>query len=104
MSAILKISTIINMGKYGIENEWMEDEQIIREIEEVLESEFKKMKDTITITWSIDDVRSSDKRWEKLTDEQCRAVLDRLDSNFDANYGICWETISNTASDLFDND
>ncbi|MEL6930986.1 MAG: hypothetical protein AAFO95_20520 [Cyanobacteria bacterium J06600_6] len=48
----------------------------------------------ISITWDIDDVQgvASDRNLQ-LTDEHCLDVLDYLEANHDANYGIAWDSI-----------
>jgi len=50
--------------------------------------------DIISIIWSADDVLSvADELGLKLSKEQCLEVLELLEDNHDANYGICWESI-----------
>lgn len=64
----------------------------------IMESECKN---SISIQWSIDDVRSCNERWSKLTDNECRDVLESVERNFDANNGINWDVIDITAEILF---
>ena len=99
MSKLMEISTIIEMGKRGTENEWMSDDDIICQIEEVLED----VKHIISLDWGVEDVRSID-RWKKLTDEQCMEVLRAVDRNHDANIGVNWEVIDTQADNLFGGD
>jgi hypothetical protein len=49
-------------------------------------------------TWCVDDVQSVR---ADLTDEQAFEVLCRVAHNFDANYGIGWDTLKITADELF---
>lgn len=56
------------------------------------------MKDEITITWHIDDVKEVR---ADLTDDQARQVLQYVDRYHDCNYGITWETLDNAAFELF---
>ena len=48
------------------------------------------MKDEISITWHIDDVKSLD---DSLTDKQCREVLQMAKNKHDAIIGINWDTL-----------
>ena len=48
------------------------------------------MKDTITISWDIDDVLSLD---DALTQESCRKVLKYAKDNHDASVGINWDVL-----------
>ena len=58
--------------------------------------------DFINITWSADDVLEvADERGLKLSQEQALEVLDSLEDNHDACYGINWDTIYYTL-DSFD--
>jgi hypothetical protein len=48
--------------------------------------------------WSIEDVRNviecnNIEEAESFTDEDCVSVLQRVADNFDANYGITWDSI-----------
>jgi len=54
--------------------------------------------DQLDIFWMIDDVQQ---QRPDLTDEQCRKVLRVIEDCHDANYGICWDTIDDTAAELF---
>ena len=54
---------------------------------------------SIYLEWSIDDVRQrATERNLNLNDEQCLEVLETLEDNYDANYGITWHTIANALS------
>lgn len=44
----------------------------------------------IEIIWSLEDVRVVR---QDLSDEQCMRVLQRVQQNHDAQYGVTWETI-----------
>jgi len=35
-----------------------------------------------------------------LTDEEVNSVMDRMEEVYDANYGMCWETISTCIEDI----
>jgi hypothetical protein len=48
----------------------------------------------ITIIWNQDDVlHTAEQMGVTLTDEQVMSVLDHVEHNHDANYGISWDTI-----------
>jgi len=51
---------------------------------------------SITITWHIDDVFDLAEREDRPrpTDDEAREVLAMADKYHDANYGICWDTLS----------
>ena len=38
----------------------------------------------------------------KLTDDDKNAILDRIEDNFDANYGIAWDSIESAIIDYLD--
>lgn len=49
---------------------------------------------SIFVEWSIDDVRQRALEHDlNLDDEQCQEVLEHLENNYDANYGISWNTL-----------
>ena len=96
----MEISTIISMGKRGLENELMNDDDIISQIEDVLQDVDK----VISIEWGVEDVRSCSDRWKNLTDEQCMEVLSAVERNHDANIGINWDVLDTTADILFGGD
>ena len=51
------------------------------------------MKDSISITWHIDDVKNRAETLDILiTDSEAREILERVESNYDCNNGITWET------------
>jgi len=56
------------------------------------------MKDTITITWNIKDVK--DVRPD-LSDDQCKLVLHWAKENHDANIGINWDVLKIWAKELY---
>tara|TARA_B100000614_G_scaffold37811_1_gene30177 strand:- start:11801 stop:12361 length:561 start_codon:yes stop_codon:yes gene_type:complete len=60
--------------------------------------EISKEKNTICIEWGVDDIRSLG---YTCTDEEGMQVLETMKDNYDANYGICWETLHNFC-DSFD--
>lgn len=60
--------------------------------------EVSKEKNTICIEWGVDDIRSLG---YACTDEEGMEVLEAMKDNYDANYGICWETLHNFC-DSFD--
>lgn len=52
------------------------------------------MKYAISITWTQDDVlHTANEMGVTLTDQEVRNVLDHIEYNHDANYGISWDTI-----------
>lgn len=55
-------------------------------------------KDSITITWHIDDVKTVR---PDLTDEQAREVLWHAKQYHDANVGINWEVLEAHANYIF---
>lgn len=54
-------------------------------------------KDTIEISWHIDDVKSIA---EDLTDEECRQVLEAVKNNHDATIGVNWDTLKYWADEV----
>lgn len=58
-----------------------------------------KLPDSISITWTIDDVKEVDadrcdpSGEDPLTDDECRKVLWLADQNHDANIGINWDVL-----------
>lgn len=52
----------------------------------------------ISITWTIDDVKEV---CPTLTDEQCSDVLQSVKKYHDAEQGINWDTLIQTAECLF---
>lgn len=55
----------------------------------------------IVIKWHIDDVKEVR---PDLDDAQAFAVLTAVKDKHDANYGVCWQTITDTADDLYPED
>lgn len=53
----------------------------------------------VSIRWHLDDVHQT---YDGLTDEQAAQVLVAVKENHDANYGVCWDTLSDTAHDMFE--
>jgi len=51
------------------------------------------MKNSISIVWHIEDVKSADGEETDLTDTECCEVLARAEYGHDANYGINWEVL-----------
>jgi hypothetical protein len=57
--------------------------------------------DKIAIVWQIDDVQCIAKDMDiHIADDQAIEVLQTLQKNHDAEYGICWETIRYHVQDL----
>jgi hypothetical protein len=52
----------------------------------------------IEIIWSVEDVRVVR---QDLSDDQCMRVLQRVQQNHDAQYGITWEIIQTCAETIF---
>lgn len=57
--------------------------------------------DSITITWSIEDVKSI---VGDFTDDQCREVLRLAKRNHDANIGINWDVLEMWADHVRENE
>jgi hypothetical protein len=55
----------------------------------------------ISLVWHVDDVLQ---QRPDLTLEQCIKVLDNIENNHDANYGVSWEIIDCVAEHLFPED
>ncbi len=55
-------------------------------------------RDTIEVSWHIDDVLEVRKG---LSREQRRKVLEAVERNHDANFGIDWYVIETTADELY---
>ena len=53
---------------------------------------------TINSSWHVDDVKSVR---PKLSKPKCRAVLENVEDNHDANYGINWDTLRIVADELY---
>jgi hypothetical protein len=64
-------------------------------IKEVLENDIMK---EIAIIWNIEDVQSIR---PDLTSEQASEVLENIEENHDANYGVNWATIEIVGDSLF---
>ena len=61
-------------------------------------------KNTISICWTVDDVKQAFKNIDKeitLTDDDCRDVLERVLNDHDANYGVTLDNLIWSAEDLF---
>ena len=61
-------------------------------------------KNTISICWTVDDVKQAFKNIDKeitLTDDDCRDGLERVLNDHDANYGVTWDNLIWSAEDLF---
>ena len=61
-------------------------------------------KNTISICWTVDDVKQAFKNIDKeitLTDDDCRDVLERVLDNHDATIGVTWDNLIWSAEDLF---
>jgi hypothetical protein len=58
----------------------------------------KKLSDTITLTWHIDDVKEVR---PDLTKRQCREVLARCKTGHDANLGVNWDVVGIWAEELY---
>ena len=56
------------------------------------------------IIWSIEDVNGEGSRFKHLTDEQAMEVIERVIHKHDPEYGVCWNTIWDTAGDMFVNE
>jgi len=54
----------------------------------------------VALVWGIDDVQSEEVRPD-LTDAQALEVLQTAEANHDANYGIGWDSLRDTANELF---
>lgn len=63
---------------------------VIAEYQEARASKPDYSRDTIELSWHIDDVKSLD---DSLTDEQARQILQMVKHNHDASIGVNWETL-----------
>jgi hypothetical protein len=52
----------------------------------------------IALIWGVDDVKD---RRPDLNDEQCWQVIATVERQHDCNHGVTWDTIEQTAEDLF---
>ena len=77
----------------------LEDAEIItsenkQQTIDIAKSYLEDNSDFITIIWCTDDVLEvATEKGLNLSLEQCLEVLDYLENNHDANYGISWNTI-----------
>jgi hypothetical protein len=77
-------------------------EKAIRTVEHITNMSYRKPEpapenpDEIIISWCVDDILELAEREgrEEPTIEQAREVLAMADKYHDANYGICWDTLS----------
>ena len=53
---------------------------------------------SIAAIWCIEDVKGVRPH---LTDDQAWEVLQQVDDNHDAEWGICWTTLETVADDMF---
>lgn len=60
--------------------------------------EAEELPDSISITWSIDDVQEVR---PDLTKDQCREVLAAVGDRHDATLGVNWDTLSIIADQLY---
>lgn len=54
--------------------------------------------DSIASIWSIDDVYTvaEEREYGEVTEQQAKEVLQSVEHNHDANYGINWDTLADT--------
>jgi len=54
--------------------------------------------DAIASIWTVDDVYSvaEDREYGEVTEQQAKEVLQSVERNHDANYGINWDTLADT--------
>jgi hypothetical protein len=74
---------------------------IIKDFDSILNKEPKITRDTsIDISWSVADVKE---QCPKLTLKEAYEVLKQVESDHDANYGVCWDSIRYAASEMYPN-
>ena len=56
-------------------------------------------RDMISVSWSVEDVREAVNK-KRLSKKICREILHEVRDNHDAEYGICWLCIEETAKDI----
>tara|TARA_R100001129_G_scaffold168106_1_gene136109 strand:- start:1131 stop:1403 length:273 start_codon:yes stop_codon:yes gene_type:complete len=62
---------------------------------------------SIAIVWCIEDVNKVVEDYDlaiKLTDEECMDVLQRVEDNHDANFGVTWEDIYASINFFFEDE
>ena len=59
-------------------------------------------KDTISLSWSIQDVQENTLNERDISDDQARAILQLVNKNHDANVGVNWEVLDVWADYYFD--
>lgn len=79
--------------------ELLESEQLDRVSKKKLGVHLRSFENEITLSWAVEDViQQANEDHKKVTEEQAREVLNIMRQHHDANYGICWQTISDTIS------
>jgi len=91
------------MDKYDIEEivNVLADEGILQERNK--SKAIKRLsfhfRDRISVSWTIEDVREAVCK-KRLSKKICREILHEVRENHNAEYGICWLCIEDTAKDI----
>lgn len=99
---------LLNLGNSKEQSKGRGMEQVLDAIEEQLKKEPRKI-----CYWTAEDVEHQMRQINhdridfgqeqvELTDDDKNAILDRIEDNFDANYGIAWDSIESAIIDYLD--
>lgn len=99
---------LLNLGNSKEQSKGRGMEQVLDAIEEQLKKEPRKI-----CYWTAQDVEHQMRQINhdridfgqeqvELTDDDKNAILDRIEDNFDANYGIAWDSIESAIIDYLD--
>ena len=99
---------LLNLGNSKEQSKGRGMEQVLDAIEEQLKKEPRKI-----CYWTAQDVEHQMRQINhdridfgqeqvELTDDDKNAILDRIEDNFDANYGIAWDSIESAIINYLD--
>lgn len=99
---------LLNLGNSKEQSKGRGMEQVLDAIEEQLKKEPRKI-----CYWTAQDVEHQMRQINhdridfgqeqvELTDDDKNAILDKIEDNFDANYGIAWDSIESAIIDYLD--
>ena len=99
---------LLNLGNSKEQSKGRGMEQVLDAIEEQLKKEPRKI-----CYWTAQDVEHQMRQINhdridfgqeqvELTDDDKNAILDMVEDNFDANYGIAWDSIESAIIDYLD--
>lgn len=99
---------LLNLGNSKEQSKGRGMEQVLDAIEEQLKKEPRKI-----CYWTVQDVEHQMRQINhdridfgqeqvELTDDDKNAILDRIEDNFDANYGIAWDSIESAIINYLD--